>query len=285
MNKGMRSFLIICAGIVGIGLILCIAGFVMGGMRGLSAVEDKMPWISFGGAGRVVSQDFKTKAFDSIKIESNIGDVHLIESNKYKVEVRYNKRNDIPRVDVNNKTLIVEDSNSDRHFSFNLFGWDRETNTDINVYYPKNAEFKEITLESDMGDIKVEDIRGESMEIACSAGDVKMEGVTVDSLKVDGDMGDVRGKDLKTGKGEFDLSAGDLNLAGSLKGTTKVNIDMGDCTIESDIPQNRYSMDISLDMGDCNVDGKYVGNRYERDGRGSNLLKVDGSVGDVKINF
>lgn len=285
MKKSMRVFLTICGIVICVGLILGIAGLALGGIQGLAGVEARVPWISFGG-GEVQEQSVKVEDFSSIDLESDFADVEFIEGKSFAVEMSYNKKYDVPKVEVKNGTLVITPGSGNyTWFSFDPFGVDTEPK--LRIYYPKGTDFQQIKLQNDMGNVTISNINAEKMEFSTSSGSLNMDNITVDYMKLDMDMGTVQGRRISTGKGaDAQIDTGSLDLSGSLAGTIKVGCDMGKCLLTTDLPRETYSIEVENDMGDCAIDGKEVGGTYsEIKNKSNNYFGLDIDTGSAEINF
>lgn len=286
MNKGMKTFLMVCGIVVGVGLLLSIVGFVLGGVKGLNGIEERMPWISFG-SGQVESQQQNTSAFSSVNIDCDMGGIEFVEGKQYSVEMDYAAKLGAPAVKVENNTLtITPSSRTHGWFNFNLIGIGNYAKTKIKVYYPKGSTFNQVKVSNDMGDVVLNNIKAQTMDLNADAGSIELDQIDVGSLKIDADMGDVKGTNIKTGGADISLDAGSLTLSGAFAGMTKIDSDMGSCTLNTSLPKTTYSIEAKMDLGDCEVDGVDVGSNYTvTNASASNHLKLNCDTGDVKVNF
>ncbi len=325
MTRGMKRFLTICGIVICVGLGLTLTGWLLGGTKELSGVEDKVPWISFGG----YDQEFRTldvKPFSSIDLECDMGSMEFIEDEKFAVEMRYDKKQGVPQVEVKNDTLVVRYQKSKNWFlNFDLFNNRDYPETGIKIHYPKGTAFQDLRLENDMGDAVLKDIETGTLTISADAGDVRlkritapggiyldvdmgdvnlkdiqtgtldinadsgdaeMERIAADLLKLEMDMGSVDGTDMRTKGTDIQMNMGDVSLAGTLAGTTKVSADMGSCTLQTDLSKDSYSIQTEIDLGECSIDGKDVGSSHTVvKDQAKNKIKVEADDGDVEIDF
>ncbi len=302
MKRGMKRFLTICGIVICAGIGLSLTGWLLGGTEGLSDVEEKMPWISFGGQGQEV-RTLDVDAFSSIDLEGDMDNVTFVEDETFAVEMHYDKKLGAPMVKVKDGTLVIKSqSKKNWWLDFNIFAKRSYAEMEINIHYPKETAFHDIhlandigdtnlkgiemenltinadagdvaleqitasgdiCLDMDLGDADLKDIQTDTLEISGDSGDVSMERVAADHLKLDMDLGSVDGRDMRTKGADIQMDSGDLQLAGTLAGTTKVIADMGDCTLKTDLGKDTYrTVAVMLDLGDCSIDGKDVGSSY-----------------------
>lgn len=287
MKKNMRVFLTICGIVIGVGLILGIAGLALGGIQGLSAVEDRVPWISFGGHGTNVQSEEEVEPFTSIDLDSDYAEVELAEGDKFAVEMSYDKKDGAPVMSVRNGTLFIT-PNPDRHtwVNFDFFGSKEETK--LKIYYPKGTNFNSVKIYNDMGTVTAADIKAKKLDLSTDSGDMDLERITADYMNLDVDMGNINGRQIRTVKGaDIEIDTGSLDLSGKLAGSINVNCDMGDCRLTTDIPKNNYSIDVTEnDMGNCTIDGQEIDGKYpSMKENAPNHFKLELDTGNVEIWF
>ena len=287
MSKGMKTFLTICGIVIGAGLILAMIGAALGGIKGLSGVEEKVPWVSFGGAGRIESQNISTGDFHSVDIKCGLGSVQFIESNQYGAEISYDEKRDTPLARVVNGRLTINASGERRAwFNFDIFGGLSYKDTAIKIYYPKGTSFNHVKVKNDLGKIILNNVAAQIVDINASAGDVRINGLAAKHLNIESDLGDVTGSNVKTGGADVKISAGRIRMAGAFAGITKIDSDLGDCVLTTSIPKSSYSIDVSMDMGSCRIDGKKPGAAFKGGNpAAANQLKVKCSAGDAELKF
>lgn len=286
MTRGLRKFLIVCGIVISVGLLLSLIGWILGGIKGLAGVEDKVSWISFGGHGEE-ARTMKVEPFSAIDLDCDMGSVELIQSDSFSVEMSYDKKIGAPEVAVEGESL---DITTQRHrgwwLNFNVFKGRDYADTKIKIYYPKGTVFKNIRLVNDMGDIDLKGVQAETVDVASDCGDVTLDGLTADFLSLDCDMGDMEARNIQTKGLDAQISTGDIRLAGALGGNTKVSCDMGECVLETELDKKSYSIHTDIDMGDCSIDGQDVGSVHTIvNDAAENKIEVEADTGNVEINF
>ena len=286
MSKRMKTFLMVCGIVVGAGLLLSIAGAALGGIRGLASVEERVPWISLTG-GQQEHQNGATEAFSSINVDSDLGRVEFVQGQTFAVETSYDKAMGAPRVSVENGILNVKPSGKKiRWFNLNLFNLGDHKDTVIKIYYPQGTAFDRVEIDSDIGDVKLNDLSAKTLHIESDAGDVTMNGIIAGELDLRADMGSIQGASIKSSSASIKLNAGDMNLSGEFAGMTKIDGDMGDCTLTTYLPQDSYSIKTQTDLGDCSINGKSVGSTYLAENpAAANHIETNCDTGDTEINF
>lgn len=286
MTQGLRKFLIVCGIVISVGLLLSLIGWILGGIRGLIGVEDKVSWISFGGHGEE-ARTMKVEPFSSIDLDCDMGSVELIRSDNFSVELNYDKKIGAPEVEVEGGTLAVtSQAHRDWWFDLSIFKGRDYADTKVKIYYPEGTVFKNVQLENDMGDLNLKGIQAENVDVASNCGDVKLDGVIADSLRIDCDMGSTDARNIQTKGVDVEANMGNVKLAGALGGITKISCDMGECVLETELDKKSYSIHTDIDMGDCSIDGQDVGSAHTIvNDAAENKIEVESNAGDVEINF
>lgn len=287
MNKGMKTFIMVCGIVIGVGILLSVAGAVFGGIRGLSGVEERIPWISFGGSGEAASESLELESFRNIDLTCDMADVEFIESDKFAAELSYDKKLGAPGLNVTGGTLTITPGKTRRQdwFHMNVFGKDYE-DTIITIYYPKNTVFDEVEVDNDMGAIDLRGLTARTLEIQSDIGSIEMERIRADKMKLDVDMGSADGTRMNVKGAEISVSTGSIDLEGRFAGKTNIDCDMGGVTLTTDLPKDSYAIEAENDMGDCQVDGKYINETYAVDNpKAKNKITVNLDAGGAEINF
>lgn len=287
MSKGLKLFLMISGIVVGAGIILGIIGLAFGGIKGLSGVESKIPWVSLGGSGEIEMQEKSIGAFTSVDLDCDMGDVEFIKGDQYAIEASYDKKLGAPEVKVENNTLKIK-SASVRHrwFNFNLLSLSTAKESSIKIYYPGNAAFSSIKLKNDMGEVTINGVKANSMDLNVNAGNVTLDNAAVDRLKMNVDMGNIEGSNITSGNTDIKVNAGSAAVSGNFAGTTEINCDMGDCTLTTGLAKETYSINAKVDLGECNVDGQSVGGTYNTvNNSAANRLNIECDMGNIDVNF
>ena len=114
-----------------------------------------------------------------------------------------------------------------------------------------------ISVESDAGEIKLENVNGVTASLKNDVGTVKVNNCNFDALDVSSDVGNIELEKLDC----KDISL--TNDVGDIKGTL--------CGSDVD-----YTIDCESDIGDCNISDRVGGERK---------LKIKSSIGDINIKF
>mgnify|MGYP001014088840 CR=1 FL=1 len=147
-------------------------------------------------------------------------------------------------------------------------------NTNINVSSGKInlKDFKsnELDIKASSGKINANNIEVGKVKFNISSGNINLEGGTINFLEIDTSSGNVKSTKLSLGSANIDTSSGDVNLGIKVLYTSIYKMDL-----------ETSSGDILITGGGYNISTK----GYLVTGDGNQLIKVDVSSGDIKINF
>lgn len=288
MSRKMKTFVMVCGIVIGTGILLSVAGAVFGGIKGLAGVEERVPWISFGGSGEAVSESLELERFRSIDLECDMADVEFIESDKFAAELSYDKKLGAPDLSVKGGTLTITPGKTRRQdwFEMHIFGKPYE-DTKIAIYYPKGTVFDTMKVENDMGAILLRDLTVKTLDIQNDTGDIEMERISADKLRLDVDLGNTDGTQIRVKQStDITVDTGNVDLAGRFAGKTTIDCDLSDCTLTTDLPKDSYAIQVDNDMGDCTVDGRDVDETYSMENpKAKNKIIVNLDSGSAEISF
>lgn len=151
------------------------------------------------------------------------------------------------------------------------------------IEVPADKSFDKITLNAGAGEVTVDILNTAELSmnfgagdffadtlfvtakayINCAAGEVTVNGGTVNNL-------------------EMNTAIGDVALACSLKGKTEIDCAVGDVSL--DLPDSLSEYSIKLDKGICSasLNGENMEDE-KRYGDGFSRIEIDGAVGDIRI--
>lgn len=224
-------------------------------------------------------QDFSN--IDKLDINNGVGRLTIKSGDGFRVEA--SNVSDKFNATVKDGTLKVGDEFS---FLFNIFGLKfGSKSSSITVYVPIDFTARSIKIESGTGEVVLEDLSTEKLIIDAGVGDVYGRNITAKSVEIDGGVGDITLYDVNLWDVDCDSGVGKLKIEGMIFGDSEFDCGVGN--VELHIRGNREDYEIRCDssLGSIRVDGKKVPSDYQDIKRASNIIRIDGSVGDVDINF
>lgn len=302
----------ISLGCVGAGLILIIAGLILGGhpgfyinMNGIHTYhQSEKPY---------VQEKKRLDEFDSMDISVNYADLQIIPSDGYYIEYRLEGSDSKPTVQVDDQKLTFKEGDSMviSGFNFLAFGGFSVSggNYYVKLYVPRDQYFTYVNLKNSDGSIEVGDIRGESMAVNNSYGNIKigsfqggrfeahlsdgnlhMETLDSDSAKLKNSYGDCK---LGTIKGfDINVKMSDGNFQADQVDVTSFEAanDLGNVKIRLAEDMKDYDFDLKTELGSIKLAGDDQiikdddRNQYHTDYGAKNKITVACADGDIVIS-
>lgn len=309
--KRLNKVLLSTAGsLLAIGLVLALVGWAMGGQTSMEVdVGGYRATVGMTGfhAGVNMSRsdattvtDDELTAFDKLDVDISLGDVSVIPSDHFGVDIFYYGKNYELHYENNNGTLKVW-STSMPTIGIN-FGMNYDAT--VTVYIPEGAQLKDATIKTAMGDIDMQDFAVDTLDIRANMGSVTVGNADVINGTLKLDMGDLSLNGIAADKLDMTLSMGDVEaygvttekeltvvnhmgkivLEGTLRGRVEATDNMGDISITTDLPESDYGYDLKTSMGSVEVDGNDHDDKASRSG-GTHTITADNSMGDIEIYF
>lgn len=254
-----------------LGIVLCLFGSALGGR-----LHDSFG-VHYGENGpfAVGYQDFddedkqdmiELSPFRHLEIDIDLGDITIKRGNELKLFTEHLDSDDYELTQSGDTLKLVAHKENFHFLSINL------SNPDYHyiLTIPEDIKLESLTLESAMGDIVVDQINANDIDIIQSLGDVSFYDVECETMTVEQKMGDVEYE----GKGQ---------------GNMKIDNSMGDITVKIRDNADFYSYDLSTSMGSIETD------KEEKEGASQNIadhprnakyqLTMDCSMGDIELEF
>lgn len=285
MKKNPKVLTIIASCMIVLGILLAVIGFFSGARFSIISTNDGLKVWS--------PEDREIETFpltDFSRVNGNLmdADIEIIPSDEYKLEIERQKDKEITHT-VKNDTLIIEDKEQkvNQLFMINL-SLTAIPKTVIKIYVPKEKQFSEISLESKFGDIRLEGIASDSVNINTNDGDITFNSVNSNELKIVNAFGDITGskvtaKDLMIEMNDGDIVFNDvdsnkLNVKNKFGDITGNKLEIKDLIIEL--------TDGDVVFDEINAESAVLNNSYGDTKLGnltSHGLNIKGQDGDIEI--
>lgn len=314
MRGIIKRLLTAAAALFGVGLLLALAGWLMGGQTSMTVAiggRDVNIGISgitvsrWGGAGNLLSANRVTaeeelEPFTALDIGLALGDVHLVPSDHYGVALSWEGEDCALHYTNDNGTLTVWNKSAVQLG----VGLDAGHGAEVRVYIPEHAALDTVTVKTSLGSVELTGLRARRLDLVADLGDVavadaqmdagvmvldlgslKLNQVAARTLDLTLSLGKAEGRDLTVTQAlTAECDMGKAELAGTLKGRTEIVSHMGDVKLTVAGSGDDYGYDLSTSMGKVTVDGRKSGD--EAKGRGGpHTIEVRNSMGDIELKF
>ncbi len=301
MSKGLKRFFIICAIVVGSGIVLSLAGFLAGGLNFLDKMNERYTWLRAGHANMEYIDISDAGAFDSISVKGGI-DVTVAGSTETGSRgISYDKNVGAPEYSVKDGVLTVDASKLNDGVVVNLSSDDDtpelvisvpdETMKKLDVISDygdvdvSRVKLDEMAISTENGDIDLQDVDCSSVTLASDYGDIDLEKVTSDKLTAstqNGDMdmssvtcagitltseyGDIEGENIRSSGLSVKSQLGDVDLQGEFSGTTEVYLACGDLDMSTSLARDLYTIDAQTKSGETSIgSGRHGSDKHDSD--------------------
>lgn len=218
-------------------------------------------------------------------ISSEVTDVSSlnIDLNCTNLEI---KKGDTFKVETNNSKISFEEKNGDIKIKETSKNWLTSNNikSRVVVYIPENINIEKATIKTGAGKVNIGTLNAKDFDLELGAGDVYIENVIITGdCKIDGGVGKTELKSCKINNLNANLGMGEFKFYGKLTGKSKVDSGMGAVNITLNGSKDDYKFEINKGIGNVTLDGQNVS-----DGtycNGNDYLKIDGGIGETKIDF
>ncbi|MGL5380041.1 DUF4097 family beta strand repeat-containing protein [Clostridium sp.] len=280
-NKWLKiSLALIASG----GIISTIAYFSGGnnslyvGRDGIKIYENK----------NVIEEKKDLEKFSDVNIDISFGDIEIIKSNKYAIEVSFSEEIEKIEYYVQDGKLNIINKNkiSGINIGFNFGGIN--TKSHIKVYIPENEDLnslyvksssgnaiidginvKDTSIECDFGNISINNLLGEKAYVNSNSGTIKVNNVTLNNIDMDVDFGDVRGANIQSKTIIAKLNSGEFKVDGLIANNMDISNDFGDITVNGVKTDGTV---INMNAGTVRLSGEL---------KGENIINSD--FGDINI--
>lgn len=277
--------------------IVCV---VLGSIKHFGGIKLGMPFALFGGGekigtivvkgddGSVSGNTISLDEFNEMKIDLNVMDLTIETGDEACIHYECNKKKLVPEIYVDDKVLVVKQQ------SFkNIFNIGR-VKAKMVITVPKDAEYSRVSIDTDTGDVAINDIKGDVLSLSTDTGDIKITGISFEKSDIEGDTGDMKFNSCNLGDTEISNDTGDVSLINSdfagESGSLNIDNDTGDVRIEGCRDLGLFVTDLSTDIGDIEVNGTNCKKKYSQEavssGQSENNPKIviSTDIGDIRVN-
>lgn len=209
----------------------------------------------FGLSLGVKEEEQSLEDFHKIQVDTNIIELTISSGSRY--HLSYSATKDlIPEYTVENGTLVIEQNKKKK----NILGTNK---CKVYVEIPDDIAVSDLDIMSDIGDVKIKDLKVEECTGKVDLGELEITGSTIEKLDWENDKGDISLEDCSFQK-------------------VDLKIDLGEVVIQNAKQLTGYEIDAQTNVGEVKVNGEEYGRKCKINGSvGKMRIRVD--LGDIKI--
>lgn len=247
-SKRVKSLLVtICAG---------VSIFLMTGCQSVGAPITEKETIKYDNTKEIL-------------IDSSSSDVFVIPEDRDNIYVEFETYEKGQYLEIRDGSRVEIKTRSDLDFGITLGGTDYR----LYVYVPREYS-QELTVDLSSGDVHIDNMDLEVIDLHLSSGDVKLNNINANSIVADLSSGDIVFDNVTCKRLETDLSSGNIELErfiGDIKGKSS----SGDINVE--YIDKMGNIDYRLSSGEVVIDYRHV----EVDGE----FDLSTSSGDIEMDM
>lgn len=205
---------------------------------------------------------------NSIEIDVNASIVNIVKGDSFLVEAK--GVSDNFRVNSRRNTVEIEE---DAFWFFN------NNSGEITIYVP--SDLNELVIDGGSGEIKIEDIIADRLELDLGAGLIEIASSTFYKADIDGGVGVIDAIDTTLSSLELDAGVGSVSIDGEILGRSTIDGGIGEINLNLS-NESLYKFIVDKGLGDITVNGTSISGTY---GNGENVIDIDNGIGSVNITF
>lgn len=209
-------------------------------------------------SSNIYTYNEEVERFTNIEVKVNVIDVYVQSGDKYEVKIECDERVK-PEFEIKDNILILKSLQDVNNIPYN-------TKNVCYITVPADIELGSININSDVGDVQIDNTLAQNIILTVAVGDVI-----------------VNGSDIKTC--DIEASVGDVTLTDTKFDNIQAQVDTGDTQITTTENLSDYSFDITTDVGDISINNDEYEEKYTKTGSADKQIKVISSVGCVKVNY
>lgn len=246
-------------------------------------------WIdedSSGGYIKYKAENLKLEAFQRINLEvGHNADVWLLEGDSYGIEMYYYGPD--YKIEYTNKDGILTVRDELKNAEKSSF-WNEEYNY-VEITVPKGTLLTEVELQSVSGDIDLDRVHAEEINVFTVSGDCYLSDVVTRKGEIGSVSGTIDLENVQSSVMSVAATSGDIYLEGSLSGETALHSTSGYVDVSCWEAEENYSYNISSISGYIYVgDEEYeykIGECLKRGNNKDNRMIITTTSGDIDVYF
>ena len=185
----------------------------------------------------------------------------------------------------NNKYITASETPNGVSIIEQKHNLNKTAKTKLTITLPENAVYSEFLLDSGAGNVEIEALRANVIDLELGAGNISINDMNVASAA-----------DIDTGAGSFTINNGKINNLDMECGVGRVEINAeltGFCEIDCGVGElnlnirgnaDDYCINVDKGLGDVTINGQSVGDNTTV-GNGFNRIKLSGGIGSISVSF
>lgn len=268
MKHSIKRISIIACGMIVTGILLAIIGFFAGAKFSIILTDSGLKAV--GKEDRQV-KDWTLEEFKNIDVDLADATIEVIPSNEYKLEIESLEGTNITH-EIQQDTLIIKDETPNHKFTFavNLVGYIQSTI--IKVYVPQDQRFDHVTIANDFGDVKLDGLNTKKLTLDSNDGDIAINDIHSNVIVIENDLGDSTASNVKASEFTLEINDGDAELSQiEIETSAALTNSLGDLSLND---FTSHDTKINSSDGEIDLDGELLGQTM-----------IESSFGDIELDL
>ena len=288
--KWLRRVAGIAASCIGIGMIIVIVAYAVGGPRVLKTSADN----------HYSMEEEITEEVNSLDISVAAGKVKVVEGDGFYVSVSQMEEDGFIS-EVRNGTLYVYNTDADKYladfFGFKVpimygvagIGYNEDVMPEVIVTVPVGVELENFKLDVAAGGVNIRDVQVKYADFSISNGSLRGDGIIVsEQANVELGAGEVRITDFIGEETNLSSGMGSMYIEGVINGNTYADAGIGQIYLNLDGEETDYNFNADCGIGAVTINNRSYGglgrSYYKRNGDGP-YFELECGIGQVKVSI
>lgn len=190
------------------------------------------------------------------------------------------------QVQTNSRDIQVKQRKDNLSIKGTEDSWDSKGRVyDLVIYFPVDFTFQEVSINTGVGALSIEELSTKKMELDLGVGKVRIDKLIVfDQMKMDSGVGEVEIKDANLKNLDLNMGVGKFTLNAKLLGNCKVHHEVGEMVLNLIGGENDYQIHFNKGLGSVTIQEDEILDN-QTIGVGSNYIDIDGGIGKIDIHF
>lgn len=275
----MTSLKQIAGSMIVIGIVLAMIGFASGG-KWFILLSDT--GVHIPNTQSLSTKSYELDAFTNIHLSNKHGDINILPSDHYAIEVDSFETTDVTYA-VKDDTLTVEAKNAkDNAITIGFRSFNTPT---ITIYVPRDAKLSSIEIDTSFGDISLEQLNTQQLNLLVSLGDTAFENIVAGHTEITQSFGDLTSRQFTSGSLIVENEYSDIDIDGELNGKSTITSSFGDIDLTLLNKESNLGLDLTISFGDIMLNNKSIEGDFSQSHKSDNQLEVSLTHGDLDLSL
>ena len=235
--------------------------------------------------GNIFSADNKTsnitENLETLEVNNEIKNLN-IEAKSVSIII---KEGTNLKVETNNKYIKLKENNNRLSITEEKHSLINDTDSSLIIYIPSEYNFDNVSIDAGASKIEIDTINTKKIDLNLGAGKVEINNLNVSNeTEIDGGAGEIIIRNGNIFNLDLDMGVGNIILTSSLNGNSEIDAGVGEIELNLNETLDNYKIKINKGLGKATLNEENMKNDTYY-GTGSNLINIDGGVGNIKINY